>query len=128
MDTIILDAQTGQPIQTPGTNGLAVVSLVCGIVGMFGCCCCPIRVASLAAIVCGHSSLAQMKSRLQAGKGLAIAGLVMGYLMIALMIAQTLAVFVNPEFGKQMEKLQQDIKQQIERPKQSNDAQPNKNG
>ncbi|MFE9425040.1 DUF4190 domain-containing protein [Kitasatospora sp. NPDC006697] len=58
------------PPVRPSTNGLAVTSLVTGII----CCFWP------AAIGFGIASLVQLKKRHQAGRGLAIAGLVLGVL------------------------------------------------
>jgi uncharacterized protein DUF4190/uncharacterized protein DUF1707 len=57
------------------TNGFAIASLVLGLIWMawFG---------SVAAVICGHVALAQIRrSRgMQLGKGIAIAGLALGYL------------------------------------------------
>jgi len=66
----------GVPAGPPKTSGMAVASLVCGIVNVF-----PV---SIVAIVLGHISLSQIrKSAGQLkGQGLAIAGLVLGYLGI----------------------------------------------
>lgn len=66
----------GAPIGPPKTSGMAIASLVCGIVNVF-----PV---SIIAIVLGHISLSQIrKSAGQLkGQGLAIAGLVLGYLGI----------------------------------------------
>jgi hypothetical protein len=66
----------GMPMAQQKTSGMAIASLVCGIVNVF-----PL---SLIAIVLGHISLSQIKKsagQIQ-GKGLAIAGLVLGYLGI----------------------------------------------
>jgi hypothetical protein len=63
-----------QPYRQQGTNGLAIASLVLGIVGMvFG---------SILAVVFGHVALGQIRRSGQGGRGLAIAGLVLGYLGI----------------------------------------------
>lgn len=64
------------PIGPAKTSGMAIASLVCGIVNVF-----PV---SIVAIVLGHISLSQIrKSAGQLkGQGLAIAGLVLGYLGI----------------------------------------------
>lgn len=50
------------------TNTLAIVSLVTAFF------------VSLAAIICGHIALSQIKRTGQSGRGLAIAGLILGYL------------------------------------------------
>lgn len=64
----------GAPVGEAKTSGMAIASLVCGIVNVF-----PV---SIVAIVLGHISLSQIRKsagRLK-GQGLAIAGLVLGYL------------------------------------------------
>jgi hypothetical protein len=65
--------QYGYAPQTAGTNGLAVASLVLGIVWIFW-------LGSLLAIIFGAVALRQIKSSgsTEAGKGLAIAGLTLG--------------------------------------------------
>lgn len=59
------------------TNGLAVASLVLGIVWVYG-------LSSILAVIFGHVALSQIKKTdgAQPGKGLAIAGLVLGYVGI----------------------------------------------
>ena len=62
------------PVVAEETSGKAVASLVCGIIGIFP--------FSLVAVILGHISLSQIgksAGRLK-GRGLAIAGLVLGYL------------------------------------------------
>lgn len=54
--------------QQQKTNGLAIAALVTGIVGL-----------SIFGIVFGHVALSQIKTRNEGGKGLAITGLVLGY-------------------------------------------------
>ena len=64
------------------TNTLAIVSLVTSIVGL-----------SLIGIITGHISMSQIKKTGEQGRGLAIAGLVIGYVGIALGIIAVM-VFV----------------------------------
>ena len=66
----------GVPAAQQKTSGMAIASLVCGIVNVF-----PL---SVIAIVLGHISLSQIKKSAGqiTGRGLAIAGLVLGYLGI----------------------------------------------
>ncbi len=52
----------------PKTNTLAIVSLVLAFF------------VSLGAVICGHIALSQIKKTGENGRGLAIAGLVLGYL------------------------------------------------
>lgn len=57
------------------TNGFAIASLVLGFVWMAW-------IGSVAAVVCGHMALAQIRRSggRQTGKGIAVAGLALGYL------------------------------------------------
>jgi hypothetical protein len=71
----------GQPTG-PKTNTLAIISLVASIAGMVII---PI-LASIAGVICGHISLGQIKKTGEQGRGMAIAGLVIGYVGIALWI------------------------------------------
>jgi hypothetical protein len=71
----------GWPKQPP-TNGLAVAALVLGIVWAFW-------IGSALAIIFGHVALGQIRQRNQSGKGMAVAGLVLGYVG-----AGTFALFV----------------------------------
>lgn len=59
------------PIRTSGTNGLAIASLVLGIVWLFG-------LGSLLALVLGLVALRQIKRSGQEGRGLAIAASILG--------------------------------------------------
>ena len=68
----------------PPTNSLAVVSLVAGIAGYviphpF--------IAGLIAIITGHMARAQIRRTGEAGGAMALAGLILGYLHLALSIA-----------------------------------------
>ncbi len=68
------------------SNGLAIASLVCGIVGLL--CINPCGTVTAATIICG---LVALLSSEQGGKGMAIAGLILGGIQILLEII--LAVF-----------------------------------
>jgi hypothetical protein len=75
---------------TPPTNGLAVAALVCGILGICG------GAPSIAAIICGHLSLSQIKESngTQSGDGMARAGLIMGYVGLGLWVILIVAYIV----------------------------------
>ncbi len=62
------------------TNTLAIVSLIASIVGVFVL---PV-IGQIVGIVTGHMSLSQIKARAEKGRGLAIAGLIVGYVTLAL--------------------------------------------
>ena len=74
------------------TNSLAVVSLVCGILGWTLL---PF-LGSIIAIICGHMARSEIRRnpQTQEGDGLAVAGLVMGYLVIALSVLAVVAVIL----------------------------------
>lgn len=73
----------------PGTNGKAIASLVCGVASLMLCMC---FVPSLAAIILGVIGLSETRRTGQAGRGLAIGGLVLGGVT---MILGLLLVVVN---------------------------------
>jgi len=71
-------AASGMPVLLP-TSGLAVASLVCGIFSLLTC-----FLPSIPAVICGHLALNHL-SRPEVrmtGRGMAVAGLVMGYLSL----------------------------------------------
>jgi hypothetical protein len=61
----------------PPTNGLAVGALVCGIVEFF-----TLGLAAIPAVILGHVARSQIRRTGERGDGMAIAGLVLGYLAI----------------------------------------------
>ena len=65
-----------------GTNLLAILALV----GAF--------VFPIVGIICGHIALVQLKRTGEKGRGLAIAGLVIGYLYIAVVVIVTFLVAI----------------------------------
>ena len=79
-----------------GTSGLAIGSLVCGILGFF-----TLGLAGIIAVVLGHMSLSRIKCSAGAlgGKGMAIAGLIMGYFGFCLIGLAILASLAVPAFN-----------------------------
>jgi hypothetical protein len=67
-------------VQAPPSSGLAVTSMVMGILGLVSGCC-SFGVFSLLAVVFGHMALPETKSGAKQGHGMAVAGLVMGYVV-----------------------------------------------
>ncbi len=55
-----------------GTNGMAIAALVCGLIG-----------GGILGVIFGHISLSQINRTGEQGRGMAIAGLVLGYLTVA---------------------------------------------
>jgi hypothetical protein len=78
--------------QIKQTNNLAIVSLVSGILGWTLL---P-WIGSLVAIVTGHMARAEIRRNAdtQEGDGLALAGLVMGWAMVALSVLAVVAIFL----------------------------------
>ena len=70
-------------VTAPTTNVLAVISLVLSLLGVFSTFIIPF-VAQIAAIICGHIARSQiMQSRgSQTGSGMALAGLIISYVML----------------------------------------------
>jgi len=90
----------GSPIthsQPSSTCGLSIASLVCGLLGFvsFG-------LTSIGAIITGHISLSRIKKSAGAlsGRGMAIAGLIIGYLVFALTLLAVVASLMLPVFMK----------------------------
>jgi hypothetical protein len=74
------------PARTPTSNGLAIASLIAGLVWF-------VWFGSICAVIFGHVALGQIKrsNGWQTGRGFAIVGLLLGYLELA-WLAATIAV------------------------------------
>lgn len=79
---------------TVSRDGLAVASLVLGVLWIFG-------LGSVAAVVCGHVSRRRAAQTGQRPSGLALAGLVLGYAGCALFVVGVLAAIAIPAFLQQ---------------------------
>jgi len=73
------------PMPKRETPGIAIASLVCGILSWV----CAGPLAAIPAVITGHMALGRIKRSAGAlgGRGLAIAGLILGYTLIVVMIA-----------------------------------------
>jgi len=67
-------------------NTLAIVSLILGILSCLGCLC----LAGVPAVICGHIAKKQIAQGQGGGAGLAKAGLITGYIGIALTLVAIL--------------------------------------
>jgi hypothetical protein len=92
LDSVVVDLPGGQAVRPPappGTNGMAVGSLVCGIaqlmVGIF---------ATIPAIILGHIARRQIRQTNEAGDGMALAGLVLGWVGLALQVLLVVGVIL----------------------------------
>lgn len=87
-------AQPNYPQQYPTgmgpTNGFAIASLVCSIVGI-----------GLLGVIFGHVSLSQINNSngYQQGRGLALAGLIIGYIEIGLVVLYIVFVIIAVIFA-----------------------------
>ncbi|MFB4301146.1 DUF4190 domain-containing protein [Actinomadura sp. NTSP31] len=61
-----------------GTNGMATASMVLGLVGFVSC-----GLTSVLAIIFGHVAQGQIKRTHEEGSGMALAGLILGYIVTA---------------------------------------------
>lgn len=81
-----------QPPSTAETNGMAIASLVLGILWLYW-------IGSILAVIFGHIALAQIaRSQNRAsGRGMALAGVILGYIGIAVLVILILvAAFLLP--------------------------------
>jgi Domain of unknown function (DUF4190)/Domain of unknown function (DUF1707) len=76
------------PLQQ-GTNGMAIASLVCGIGQLFF-----FLPAGIAAVILGHMARSRIRRTGEQGDGMAVAGLILGYIGIALSVLLVLIVVV----------------------------------
>lgn len=69
--------------QTASTNGLAIASFILGLVGWMAC-----GVGSVVAVILGFVARSQIRNShgRQGGDGLALAGIILGFLAIALVV------------------------------------------
>jgi hypothetical protein len=74
------------------TNGLAIASLVCSLVGITAC-----GVPAIVGVILGHVARKQIRASggRQTGEGLALAGLIVGYLLISLVMLVILVAVAN---------------------------------
>lgn len=69
----------GGPPVTPRNNGMAITSMILGIVGVISC---GAIVFSVGAIIFGHVAQSQIKRTRENGNGMAVTGLILGYLFL----------------------------------------------
>ncbi len=68
-----------------GNNVLALISMILGLVAIPGLCLCFLSVPlGIAAVVCGHIGKSQIKRDHTSGNGMALTGLITGYIMASL--------------------------------------------
>lgn len=96
---VVAGANGGLGAQTypmaPQTPGLAIASLVCGLVGLLGFFACWVPgLVGIGGIICGHMALKKIKGNetQYIGKGLAIGGLVTGYLATLCVVVSAIVI------------------------------------
>jgi|GEM_PF-366601 len=93
-----LETHQSSEMENPNskTSGLAIASLVLGLLSIF-----TVGLFSLPAVICGHIALSQIKKSAGAvlGKGMAIAGLIMGYLMFLIGVIVMIGMIAGVVFG-----------------------------
>lgn len=77
------------------TNRLAIAAIVCGVVQFL------LPPAFVASIILGHMARRQIRLTGERGKGIATAGMILGYLFLAWLTVLVLAVvvFMNARFA-----------------------------
>lgn len=82
--------------QAVETSGLAVASLVLGILSLLGC----LFLGAVPAVICGHLALSNIRNSRGhiKGEGLALAGLITGYSAIVITVLFILTFLVFPVF------------------------------
>ena len=105
-----MNATTSPPIpNVPKNCGLAIWSLVLGILGLT----CFYILTAIPAVICGHLALSRIKRSTGAltGNGLAIGGLVTGYVGIAmsLLVIPMLAAIAIPNFVRARDTAQRNV-------------------
>lgn len=83
------------PVPVAGSSKLAIASLICGIVGLCT------GFVGIGAVICGHLALNEIKKsgNVLQGRGMAIAGLILGYLELAFIIVYILVIAIASASG-----------------------------
>jgi len=95
---------TPPPVPVVKNSGLAIWSLVLGVLGLMFLLVCIGPLFAIPAVICGHIAYGRIKrsSGALTGEGLALAGLITGYISIALaiVIIPMMAAIAIPNFVK----------------------------
>jgi hypothetical protein len=108
----------GVGVPVAETSGLAVASLVCGVGGL-AC-----AVTAVPAIITGHMARGQIKRNpALRGAGMALAGLILGYLVIALFLVIFTISFLIA-LGKQVKLVNANIASQLQSEESATNSAP----
>jgi hypothetical protein len=107
---VVASAMTpGVPVATPGTSGLAIGSLVCGVSSLL------VGITFIPAIVLGHLALSRIRETPGLkGRGMAITGLVIGYAWPVLAFVAIVAISVLIALGQQVQGIFSNINSQLQ--------------
>ncbi len=97
LDALMADLPGAQPppgmMAPPRTNGYAVASLICGVGQFFF-----LTFASIPAVILGHMARRQIRRTGEQGAGMALAGIIMGWIGICLTLLFVAAVVIAVAF------------------------------
>ncbi|MFI7575873.1 DUF4190 domain-containing protein [Micromonospora sp. NPDC049497] len=85
-------------VRPPLTSGLATASLVLGIFGVLGGWCL-FGLPCVLAVILGHVAMRETRDGTRSGHGMAVAGLVLGYVFVGPMIGFTFLMFFGGVLG-----------------------------
>ncbi|MFF3564524.1 DUF1707 and DUF4190 domain-containing protein [Streptomyces sp. NPDC002574] len=88
LDVLVLDIPRPRPAPPPGVNSKAIAALICGISAVF------LGLTALPAIVLGHLARREVRRTGEQGDGFALAGLILGYVVTALLLLVAVLVAV----------------------------------
>ncbi|MEH0844954.1 DUF4190 domain-containing protein [Micromonospora sp. CPCC 205711] len=80
------------------TSGTATAAMVLGIIGVLGGWC-VFGLPCILAVILGHVGLHETREGRKAGRGMAVAGLVLGYVFVVPMITLTVMMFFGSVLG-----------------------------
>ena len=83
-------ASPGYQYAQPGTNGMAVAAMICGIAQFFGFW----LLGTIPAVVLGHIARRQIRQTGEQGAGMALAGLILGYVGLGLSVIAVILIAV----------------------------------
>ncbi|MFE9206830.1 DUF4190 domain-containing protein [Micromonospora sp. NPDC007230] len=85
-------------VHPPLTSGIATASLVLGILGVLGGWCL-FGLPCILAVILGHVAMRDTRDGTRSGHGMAVAGLVLGYVFVGPMIIFTVMAFFGSVLG-----------------------------
>ena len=85
-------------VRPPLTSGLATASLVLGILGLLGGWCL-FGLPCVLAVILGHLALRETRDGTRSGHGMAVAGLILGYVFVGPMAIFTILMFFGGVLG-----------------------------